>query len=84
MVRARDVASAGACSGWLDVVRKFDTDEATLRIFLTARTRTNWMRCAGRRERDLRRIGVSGELKRRVETKQPRLRWVRWAGRCNY
>ena len=38
MVRARDVASAGACAGWLDVVRKFGADdEAMLRIYLTAR-----------------------------------------------
>ena len=38
VVRARDVTSAGACAGWLEVVRKFVADdEATLRIYLTAR-----------------------------------------------
>lgn len=38
MVEAREIASSGACMGWSDVVRKFDTnEEATFRIWMTGR-----------------------------------------------
>jgi len=38
MLKAREIASSGACIGWGDVVRKFDVnEEATLRIWMTGR-----------------------------------------------
>jgi len=38
MVKAREIASSGSCAGWGDVVRKFEGDEeATFRIWMTAR-----------------------------------------------
>ena len=53
MVKAREIASSGACLGWNDVVRKFDANqEATFHIWMTARDKGELDRlCDGAREK---------------------------------